>query len=157
MDERIMKIEATYMTQKYPAFNVGDTVKIMTKIAEGEKTRLHPFEGLVIARKGRGISQNFTVRKVSYGEGTERIFPIYSPEIDSITVVRRGKVRRAKLYYLRKKIGKHATKIEAADATKEVKEVKEVEAKAARAVKETKDVGDAKVTKAAKAKAKAAK
>jgi large subunit ribosomal protein L19 len=155
MDERIKKIEASFMTKKYPDFGVGDTVKVMTKIAEGDKIRLHPFEGLVIGRRGSGIAQNFTVRKVSYGEGTERIFPLYSPEIDSINVVRRGKVRRAKLYYLRRKIGKRATKIEAANDNKEAKEIKEAEAKVARAVKETKVVQEAKEAKAVKAAKKA--
>lgn len=116
MDARLTKITAEYMTKEHPAFNVGDTVKVMTKIAEGDKVRLHPFEGLVIGRRGQGIARTFIVRKVSSGEGVERIFSLYSPEIERIEVLRRGKVQRAKLYYLRKKVGKRATRIEAADA-----------------------------------------
>ena len=86
----------------------------MTGIPEGpDKFRLHPFEGIVISKNGSGIKAAFTVRKVSYGEGIERVFPLYSPSIERIEVLRSGKVRRAKLYYLRGKIGKHATKIEA--------------------------------------------
>ncbi len=109
------------MKKEYPAFNVGDTVKVLTKIAEGDKIRLHPFEGLVIAQRGRGIARNFTVRKVSFGEGVERVFSLYSPEIERIEVIRRGKVRRAKLYYLRSKVGKRATRIEAAETAGETK------------------------------------
>jgi large subunit ribosomal protein L19 len=112
--DKIKLVEAAYMKKEYPAFGVGDTVKVLTKIAEGDKVRLHPFEGLVIGRRGRGIAMNFTVRKVSYGEGIERIFSLYSPEIERIEIIRRGKVKRAKLYYLRKKVGKRATRIEAA-------------------------------------------
>jgi large subunit ribosomal protein L19 len=110
-----MKIAENYYTKKeLPKFNVGDSVKVLVKITEGaDKIRLHPFEGVVIAKKGSGISENFTVRKVSYGEGTERVFPLHSPSIERIEVVRSGKVKRAKLYYLRSKIGKRATKIEA--------------------------------------------
>lgn len=115
--DKIKLIEAEYMKKEYPALNVGDTVKVLTKIAEGDKIRLHPFEGLIIAKRGAGIAKNFTVRKVSYGEGIERVFSLYSPEIERIEIVRRGKVRRAKLYYLRKKVGKRATKIEAAETS----------------------------------------
>ncbi|MGE5308974.1 MAG: 50S ribosomal protein L19 [Deltaproteobacteria bacterium] len=115
MNDKIKLIESEYMKKTYPAFNVGDTVKVFTKIIEGDKVRLHPFEGLIIAERGRGIAKTFTVRKVSYGEGIERVFSLYSPEIEKIDVVRRGKVRRAKLYYLRNKVGKRATRIEAAE------------------------------------------
>ncbi|MDD4894760.1 MAG: 50S ribosomal protein L19, partial [Candidatus Omnitrophica bacterium] len=87
------------------------TVKVMVKIPEGDKVRLHPFEGVVISKKGSGVKENFTVRKVSYGEGIERVFPAHSPSIERIEVLRSGKVKRAKLYYLRGKIGKRATKI----------------------------------------------
>jgi len=106
-------IAKEYMNKEMPKFNVGDTVKVLTKIPEGvDKFRLHPFEGVVIAKSGSGIKLNFTVRKVSFGEGIERVFPLYSPSIERIEIIRSGKVKRAKLYYLRSKIGKHATKIE---------------------------------------------
>ncbi len=111
--QSLKDIAKEYMNKEMPKFNVGDTVKVLTKIAEGaDKFRLHPFEGLVIAKGGSGISCNFTVRKVSSGEGVERVFPLYSPVIERIEVIRRGKVHKSKLYYLRNKIGKHATKIE---------------------------------------------
>ncbi|MDI6758368.1 MAG: 50S ribosomal protein L19 [Candidatus Omnitrophota bacterium] len=111
--DKLKLIESEYLKKDVPAFNVGDTVKILTKIAEGpDKVRLHPFAGVVIAKKGSGIRQRFTVRKVSHGEGVERVFPVHSPSIERIEVIRSGKVKRAKLYYLRGKIGKHATKIE---------------------------------------------
>lgn len=106
-------IEAEFTKKEIPPFNVGDTIKILVKIPEGpDKVRLHPFEGVVIAKKGSGIRQSFTVRRVSYGEGIERVFPLYSPAIERIEVIRSGKVKRAKLYYLRGKVGKRATKIE---------------------------------------------
>jgi large subunit ribosomal protein L19 len=91
-----------------PEFAPGDTVKVNVKVTEGTRTRVQAYEGVVIARAGGGINENFTVRKISYGEGVERVFPIYSPSIESIEVVRRGKVRRAKLYYLRGRRGKSA-------------------------------------------------
>lgn len=112
--DKMKLIEQEYTKKEIPQFKVGDTVTVLVKIQEGpDKVRLHPFEGLVIARHGSGTRQNFTVRKVSYGEGIERVFPLYSPSIERIEVVRPGKVRRAKLYYIRGKVGKHATKIEA--------------------------------------------
>ena len=108
----IKSIEAEFTKKEMPAINVGDTVKVLTRIPEGpDKFRLHPFEGVIIATSGTGIKMNFTVRKVSSGEGVERVFPLYSPVIERIEIIRMGKVRRAKLYYLRGKIGKHATKI----------------------------------------------
>lgn len=117
----IKSIEAEFTKKEMPSFNVGDTVKVLTKIAEGaDKFRLHPFEGVVIAKSGSGTKLNFTVRKVSFGEGIERVFPLYSPIIERIEIIRSGKVKRAKLYYLRNKVGKHATKIE----SKEEKEQK---------------------------------
>ena len=91
-----------------PQFNVGDNVVVYTKILELDKVRTHPFEGTVISRRGSGIKETFTVRKVSFGEGVERIFSLYSPSIERIEVTRKGKVRRAKLYYLRRKIGKES-------------------------------------------------
>ena len=111
---KIKIMEQEYTKKEIPVFGVGDTVKVLVKIPEGtDKVRLHPFEGVVIARRGSGIRMNFTVRKVSYGEGIERVFPLYSPSIERIEVIRLGKVKRAKLYYLRGKVGKRATKIEA--------------------------------------------
>jgi large subunit ribosomal protein L19 len=91
-----------------PEFGPGDTVRVMVKVVEGERTRTQAYEGVVIARSNRGLNSNFTVRKLSYGEGVERVFPLYSPSIAEIAVVRRGKVRRAKLYYLRGRTGKSA-------------------------------------------------
>lgn len=111
----LMKFVEESSGKKHPEFNVGDSLKVFTRIIEGDKVRLHPFEGVVIAKKGSGTRVCFTVRKISFGEGIERIFFSNSPEIERIEVTRRGKVRRAKLYYLRKKIGKRATKIEAAE------------------------------------------
>ncbi|MDR3179234.1 MAG: 50S ribosomal protein L19 [Oscillospiraceae bacterium] len=89
-------------------FNIGDTVSVGVKIKEGEKERLQTFEGIVICKKGSGISESFTVRRISYGIAIERVFPVHSPAVASVSVVRRGKVRRAKLYYLRSKVGKSA-------------------------------------------------
>ena len=91
-----------------PEFAPGDTVKVNVKVTEGTRTRIQAYEGVCIARAGGGFNENFTVRKISYGEGVERVFPVYSPVIDSIEVIRRGKVRRAKLYYLRGRRGKSA-------------------------------------------------
>ena len=91
-----------------PDFAPGDTLRVNVKVAEGARTRVQAYEGVCIGRAGGGINENFTVRKISYGEGVERVFPVYSPAIDSIVVVRRGKVRRAKLYYLRDRRGKAA-------------------------------------------------
>ncbi len=100
-----------------PEFQPGDTVIVNVKVREGERTRVQAYEGVVIARSGGGINENFTVRKISYGEGVERVFPVYGPLIDSIKVVRRGKVRRAKLYYLRDRRGKSARIAERTDIT----------------------------------------
>ena len=91
-----------------PEFRSGDTVRVGVKVVEGTRERIQNFEGVVIARSNRGMGSNFTVRKMSFGEGVERVFPLYSPIVDSITVVRRGIVRRAKLYYLRGRTGKRA-------------------------------------------------
>ncbi len=111
--DKMKLIDSEYTKKEMPKFNVGDTVKVMVKIPEADKVRLHPFEGVVIAKRGSGVNENFTVRRVSYGEGIERVFPLYSPSIERIEVIRSGKIKRAKLYYLRGKIGKRATKIEA--------------------------------------------
>ena len=111
--DKLKMIQAEYTKKEMPKFNVGDTVKVLVKIPEGDgKVRLHPFEGVVIAKNGTGITTSFTVRKVSFGEGIERIFPLYTPSIERIEIIRSGKVKRAKLYYLRNKIGKRATKID---------------------------------------------
>ncbi|OYW44478.1 MAG: 50S ribosomal protein L19 [Sphingomonadales bacterium 32-68-7] len=91
-----------------PVFRPGDTLRVGVRVVEGERTRVQNFEGVCIARSNRGMGSNFTVRKISFGEGVERVFPLYSPNIDSIEVVRRGIVRRAKLYYLRGRTGKRA-------------------------------------------------
>ena len=101
--EKIKIIEQKYLRRDLPDFNVGDTVKMMIKVAEADKVRLHPFEGTVIQKSGKGLKGTFTVRKISFGEGVERIFPIYSPTIESLKVISRGIVKRAKLYYLRGK------------------------------------------------------
>lgn len=101
--EEIGKVE-----KEIPEFRAGDTVRVGVKVIEGTRERVQMFEGVVIARSNRSINSNFTVRKISFGEGVERVFPLYSPIVDSITVVRRGVVRRAKLYYLRGRTGKRA-------------------------------------------------
>ena len=95
-------------TSKLPDFRPGDTVKVNVKVVEGDRSRVQAYEGVCIARSGRGLNENFTVRKISYGEGVERVFPLHAPMIDSIKIVRRGKVRRARLYYLRSRRGKKA-------------------------------------------------
>lgn len=95
-----------------PDFSAGDTLRVAVRIQEGDKSRIQNFEGVCIARAGGGVNANFTVRKISFGEGVERVFPLYSPVVESITVVRRGRVRRAKLYYLRSRRGKSARIVE---------------------------------------------
>ena len=116
----IQQIEAEHAAQlpgaKMPPFQPGDTVVVNVKVAEGERTRVQAYEGVCIARSGQGLNENFTVRKISYGEGVERVFPVYSPMINSVRVVRRGKVRRAKLYYLRDRRGKSARIAERTDS-----------------------------------------
>ena len=96
------------LKSEVPDFNIGDTVKVSVNIKEGERERIQMFEGTVIARKGGGIAETFTVRRVSYGVGVERVFPLHSPNVKNIQVVRHGKVRRSKLYYLRNRLGKSA-------------------------------------------------
>ena len=98
-----------------PAFSPGDTVIVNVKVKEGDRTRVQAYEGVCIGRSGGGLNESFTVRKISYGEGVERVFPLYSPMIDSIKLVRKGKVRRAKLYYLRGRRGKSARIVEKQD------------------------------------------
>ena len=107
----IQQIEAEEIAKaakEIPEVRPGDTIRVGVKVIEGERSRVQNYEGVCIARSNKGISSNFTVRKMSFGEGVERVFPIYSPNIDSITVVRKGVVRRAKLYYLRGRTGKRA-------------------------------------------------
>jgi large subunit ribosomal protein L19 len=110
--EQIARLTAN---KTIPEFGPGDTVIVNVKVKEGERTRVQAYEGVVIARNGGGLNESFTVRKISYGEGVERVFPVYGPLIDSIKVVRRGKVRRAKLYYLRDRRGKSARITERTD------------------------------------------
>ncbi|MBI1204572.1 MAG: 50S ribosomal protein L19 [Rhodopseudomonas sp.] len=109
------QVEKLAAGRTIPEFGPGDTVLVNVKVKEGDKSRVQAYEGVCIARSGHGLNANFTVRKISYGEGVERVFPLYAPMIDSMKVVRRGKVRRAKLYYLRDLRGKKA-RIEAATA-----------------------------------------
>ena len=116
--------------RQLPDFQPGDTLQVNVKVVEGERSRIQAYEGVCIARSGSGLNENFTVRKISYGEGVERVFPVYSPMIDSVKVVRRGKVRRAKLYYLRDRRGKSARIVERAE-TADAKLARE-EAKAAK-------------------------
>jgi large subunit ribosomal protein L19 len=110
--EQIARLSAE---KTIPEFGPGDTVIVNVKVKEGDRSRVQAYEGVVIARNGGGLNESFTVRKISYGEGVERVFPIYGPLIDSIKVVRRGKVRRAKLYYLRDRRGKSARIAERTD------------------------------------------
>ncbi len=135
-----------------PEFQPGDTVVVNVKVKEGERSRVQAYEGLCIARTGGGLNESFTVRKISYGEGVERVFPIYSPMIDSIKVIRRGKVRRAKLYYLRDRRGKSARiaeKMEAPAAKAARVEAEAEERKVARAAA-PKEPKEARAPKAAK-------
>ncbi len=115
--------DAVLAQRAVPDFAPGDTVKVNVKVTEGTRTRVQAYEGVCIARSGGGLNENFTVRKISYGEGVERVFPLFSPSIDSIEVVRRGKVRRAKLYYLRGRRGKSARITEKLDRRTRTAEV----------------------------------
>ena len=108
MNEIIRAIEMEQLRIDIPKFAIGDTVRVQVKVVEGNRERLQAFEGTVIARRNGSVRETFTVRRVSYGVGVERTFPVHSPRVDSITVIRRGKVRRAKLYYLRARVGKAA-------------------------------------------------
>ncbi len=104
----IKAIESEQLKQNLPNLKIGDTVKVHVKVKEGNRERLQVFEGTIIGMKGHGVRETFTVRRISYGVGVERIFPVHSPKIDHIDIVRRGKIRRAKLYYLRDRVGKAA-------------------------------------------------
>ena len=123
------KIESEQYRKDAAKFNVGDTVRVHTKVKEGDKERIQIFTGVVIGRRGHGINQTFTVRRISYGEGVERVFPVHSPRVDKIEVERQGNVRRAKLTYLRKRLGKGATLVK----EKETRAGKEIKAAAAAA------------------------
>lgn len=125
-----------------PEFQPGDTVIVNVKVKEGERTRVQAYEGVCISRNGGGINESFTVRKISYGEGVERVFPLYSPNIDSIKVVRRGKVRRAKLYYLRDRRGK-AARIAEKMETPAAKAAREAAKKVAKAAAKAKKAAPA--------------
>ncbi|MDP3792062.1 MAG: 50S ribosomal protein L19 [Candidatus Omnitrophota bacterium] len=111
MNKYLKLVEAVGLRKDLPQFNVGDTIDVLVKIIEEGKARAQTFEGIVIAKKGSGIGETFTVRKISYGEGVERVFPLHTPSIEKIVVVKKGDVKRAKLYYLKRKIGKE-TKVE---------------------------------------------
>lgn len=106
--ERIKQVDSKYFKKDIPEFDVGDTVKMKIKVLEADKTRMHPFEGTIIRKTGRGLKATFTVRKISFGVGVERIFPVHSPVIDSLKVISKGITKRSKLYYLRDRIGKSA-------------------------------------------------
>ncbi len=108
MDSLLKRATTEMLKKELPHFLVGDTVRVISKVFEGGSERVHAFEGVVISRSGRGVSKTFTVRKLSYGIGVERVFPLHSPQIKKVSVIKSGRVRRAKLYYLRKKTGKAA-------------------------------------------------
>ena len=137
---RLDNIETPQLRKDIPDFQPGDTVRVHVRVTEGTRTRLQAYEGVVIGRKGGGIQESFTVRKMSYGEGVERVFPMYSPMVEKVEVVRRGKVRRAKLYYLRGRTGKSARIVEATnvrakrlnDAAREVVASENADAQAAK-------------------------
>lgn len=113
--EQLEKEHMEELGKTVPDFAAGDTVKVNVKVREGDRERIQAFEGVCIAKNGGGLNESFTVRKISFGEGVERVFPVYSPLVDSIEVIRRGKVRRAKLYYLRDRRGKSARIAEKVD------------------------------------------
>jgi large subunit ribosomal protein L19 len=113
------KIQSEQFRKNAVSFSVGDTVRVHTKVVEGDKERIQIFSGVVIGKRGRGLNETFTVRRISYGEGVERVFPVHSPRIDKVEVERHGQVRRAKLTYLRKRIGKGATVVKEKEATAE--------------------------------------
>lgn len=106
--DALKTIAASSMKAELPQFNIGDTVRVAVNIREGDKERIQMFEGTVIAKKGSGVAETFTVRRVSYGVGVERVFPIHSPNVTAVQVIRHGRVRRSKLYYLRDRVGKAA-------------------------------------------------
>ena len=136
--------EALAAKRDLPEFTHGDTIKVWVKITEGSKERLQAYEGVVIARNGGGLNESFTVRKISYGEGVERVFPLYSPNVASIEVIKRGKVRRAKLYYLRDRRGKSARIFESTNArTRKIEAGEREAAQAAREAREAEKIAAA--------------
>lgn len=143
------KIESEQFRKDAASFNVGDTVRVHTKVKEGDKERIQMFSGVVIGRRGHGLNATFTVRRISYGEGVERVFPVHSPRVEKIEVERQGHVRRAKLTYLRKRLGKGATLVK----EKETKADKELKAAAAAAGISTAAPAPAPATKPEEAKA----
>lgn len=106
MEDIIKLVESKFLKKDIPVFDIGDTIDVQLKIVEEGKSRIQKFEGVAIAKAGSGLGESFTVRKISYGEGVEMVFPLHSPSIDNIKVVKKGDVRRAKLYYLKRKVGK---------------------------------------------------
>ena len=120
--EQLENEHVAELAKTLPDFAPGDTVTVNVKVREGERERIQAYEGVCIARSGRGLNESFTVRKISFGEGVERVFPVYSPLVDSVEVMRRGKVRRAKLYYLRERRGKSARITEKVDRARTEKE-----------------------------------
>jgi len=140
------KIESEHYRKNPIVFGIGDSVKVHTKVVEGDKERIQIFSGVVIGRRGHGLNETFTVRRISYGEGVERVFPVHSPRVDKVEVERKGSVRRAKLTYLRKRLGKGATLVKEkegrsaasdAAATKSAAKAAAKEAAAAKATEET--------------------
>jgi large subunit ribosomal protein L19 len=132
------KIESEQFRKKALDFGVGDSVRVHTKVVEGEKERIQVFAGVVIGRRGRGLNETFTVRRISYGEGVERIFPVHSPRVEKVEVERKGSVRRAKLTYLRKRLGKGATLVREKEGRLEEAAAAPAEKKAEKAEKSEK-------------------
>ena len=152
--EQAAKIEAK---RTLPDFSPGDTLRVNVKVTEGTRTRVQAYEGVCIARSGSGLQENFTVRKISYGEGVERVFPIFSPMVEGVEVVRRGKVRRAKLYYLRDRRGKSARIVENTNArSRKLNDVERAAVVAEKARLEAEKVAAAQALAAEKAAAEAA-
>jgi len=129
-------LDDLYPKKEIQNFKPGDTVRVLYKIYEGEEIKIHPFEGIVIRSRGSDLNKTFTVRKISFGIGVERTFPLYSPNIEKIEVIKSGKTRRAKLYYIRKLLGKAASTVEELKDTKDTQDIKEIEE--TKEVKETK-------------------
>ncbi len=136
MNQAILdKIESEQYRKNDVDFGVGDSVRVHTKVVEGDKERVQIFAGIVIGKRGHGLNETFTVRRISYGEGVERIFPKHSPRVEKVEVERRGSIRRAKLTYLRKRIGKSATLVKEKTTTAAERETQAAEKKAAKATK----------------------